>query len=164
MAAERWDRYFLFLAKQVATGSRCYKRQVGSVLVDKNLRVIATGFNGRPRNTDCDNEECIRKDIPSGTQMHISCCVHSEENALLFADFSASQGSTLYCTHAPCEMCSPKILQMGISKIVFFRDERKNGVDYILRMTHNSHRVRLLEYDLEGDIFSEITHDSRNLS
>ncbi len=160
MSTERWDRYFLFLARQVGEGSRCAKRKVGSVLVDKNLRVIATGFNGRPRGTDCDDEECLRKDIPSGELMHISCCVHAEENALLFADFSQAQGGTIYLTHAPCEMCAPKILQMGIAKIVFFGDFRLNGVEYILRMTRKSHRVALFAYDLDSDSFTEITNDS----
>ena len=45
-----WDEYFLQLARQAATRSTCLRRQVGAVLV-RDKRILATGYNGAPRNT-----------------------------------------------------------------------------------------------------------------
>ena len=45
---DRWDKYFLELAKVVAGQSRCLSRQIGAVLVRDRV-VVATGYNGPPR-------------------------------------------------------------------------------------------------------------------
>lgn len=130
---ERWDKYFLRIAEVVATGSKCLKRQVGAVIVDRYRRVIATGFNGKPRNT-CMDDICLRENVPSGTSQEIICCIHAEENALLFVDFQACQGGSLYITHPPCKICAPKIVQSGVSRLIFYADSQnrdQDGLAYI---------------------------------
>lgn len=147
----RWDLYFLRVAKAVATGSRCAKRQVGCIIVDKNNRIVSSGFNGKPRLTDCDAEECLRLNIPSGEQMSVSCCRHSEISALIYGSFNDFQGGNMYVTFAPCELCAPEVLQSGISNLIFLKDHRRGGLEYIAKMTHKSHRLNMREYDLENN-------------
>lgn len=150
----RWDLYFLGVAQAVAKGSRCVKRQVGCIIVDKNKRIVSSGFNGKPRLTDCDTEECLRLNIPSGEQMSVSCCRHSELSALIYGSFNDFQDGSMYLNFAPCELCAPEILQSGISDLIFLADHRRGGIDYIMKMTHKSHRLNMREYDLENNTVS----------
>ena len=72
-----WDKYFMEIAKQVATRSTCERKQVGAVIVrDKNI--LSTGYNGSIRGlSHCDevghlmeNGHCVRT-------------IHAEINACL---------------------------------------------------------------------------------
>jgi len=82
-----WDLYFMLLASLAARRSNCMKRRVGAVLVKKN-RVIATGYNGTPRNTrNCSDGGCKRCNVntSAGHGFDLCLCLHAEENALLEA-------------------------------------------------------------------------------
>jgi deoxycytidylate deaminase len=55
---------FMHLAYSVSLKSNCIQRQVGAVIVDENYKVLSTGYNDVPRNTEtCINlySECYRK-------------------------------------------------------------------------------------------------------
>ncbi|KAF9960637.1 Deoxycytidine monophosphate (dCMP) deaminase [Mortierella alpina] len=70
-----WDSYFMYLANLAARRSNCMKRRVGCVLV-RDKRVIATGYNGTPKNlTNCNNGGCCAIKI---VQVGISQVVYSE--------------------------------------------------------------------------------------
>ena len=63
-----WDKYFLDIAKLVATRSTCLRRHVGALLV-KERRILATGYNGTPiKITHCSEIGCLRErlNISSG--------------------------------------------------------------------------------------------------
>ncbi|PWW75834.1 hypothetical protein C7212DRAFT_196124 [Tuber magnatum] len=117
-----WDAYFMQLASLAARRSNCMKRRVGCVLV-RGKRVIATGYNGTPRNlVNCNQGGCKR--CNSGTSRGVgltTClCIHAEENALLEAGRErVGDGATLYCDMCPCLTCSIKIVQMGIAEVVY---------------------------------------------
>ena len=42
-----WERYFMLLAKLVASRTNCMKRAVGCVIT-RDDRVVSTGYNGTP--------------------------------------------------------------------------------------------------------------------
>ncbi|CAH2355561.1 deoxycytidylate deaminase [[Candida] railenensis] len=123
-----WDSYFMRLADLAALRSNCMKRRVGCVIVRGN-RVVATGYNGTPRNlTNCNEGGCPRcnKGQGSGAGLNTCLCLHAEENALLEAGRdritgigSASDRGVLYCNTCPCLTCSIKIVQSGIKEVVF---------------------------------------------
>lgn len=116
-----WDSYFMQIAKLAASRSNCCKRPIGCVLVN-NSTVIATGYNGTPRNmVNCFDGGCMRCAGPSrcGTDLATCLCLHAEENALLEAGRSRAVGSTLYCTTAPCLQCTKKIVQCGVKRVIF---------------------------------------------
>lgn len=59
-----WDKYFLRLAREVASNSKCLSRQIGAVFV-KDKSIVSTGYCGPPRNVPtCDKRitRCVYKD------------------------------------------------------------------------------------------------------
>lgn len=118
-----WDAYFMRLADLAALRSNCMKRRVGCVIVKDN-RVVATGYNGTPRNlTNCNEGGCPRcnQGQGSGAALSTCLCLHAEENALLEAGRERTSGdlSILYCNTCPCLTCSIKIVQSGIRQVVY---------------------------------------------
>ncbi|MEK6795140.1 MAG: dCMP deaminase family protein [Spirochaetota bacterium] len=119
-----WHRYFIDIAKLVATRSTCLRRSVGAVIV-KDKRLIATGYNGAPAGLKhCDElGGCLRQKlgIPSGERHEICRATHAEQNAIIQAarHGSAIEGSDLYCTHQPCSLCAKMIINAGIKRIFF---------------------------------------------
>jgi len=111
------------LASLAAQRSNCMKRRVGCVLTSPDNRIIATGYNGTPRNlTNCNAGGCARCNGALGSTAALSTCLclHAEENALLEAGRERIRpGSVLYCNTCPCLTCSVKITQMGIGEVVF---------------------------------------------
>ncbi len=50
-----WDNYFLRIAKEVGSNSKCFSRHIGTVLV-KDKSIVSTGYNGPPRGVSpCDS-------------------------------------------------------------------------------------------------------------
>ena len=126
-----WDTYFMRITKLVATRSSCLRRSVGAVLV-KDKRILATGYNGAPAGmAHCEEAGCLRDQlhIPSGERHELCRGLHAEQNAIIQA---ARQGteikdSTLYCTTAPCSLCSKMLINAGVTRIVYegsYPDER----------------------------------------
>lgn len=116
MSRPSWDNYFMEMAKVAATRGSCKRLQVGSVLVDRGLGLISTGYNGAPRGiASCMDEGCL--------EINGRCerTIHSEINALIQAGRNGAStiGSTLYVTHRPCLRCSMQIIQAGVSTVVF---------------------------------------------
>ncbi|KAJ2997432.1 hypothetical protein NUW58_g654 [Xylaria curta] len=127
-----WDSYFMALASLAARRCNCMKRAVGCVLVDSKRRVISTGYNGTPRNlTNCMEGGCPRcnsGDATSGVSLATCLCLHAEENALLEAGRERIRdGSVLYCNTCPCLTCSIKIVQVGISEVVYNQGYSMDG-------------------------------------
>lgn len=112
---------FLELARVWAKRSTCSKViAVGAVLVNQYNQVIASGYNGAPRGIPhCDgtlNGGCSLYEN-SETPRHI----HAEENAILQCALNgvSSKGCKLYVTHSPCLRCALRIIQAGITEVVF---------------------------------------------
>lgn len=118
-----WDSYFMSLASLAAHRCNCMKRAVGCVLVDSKHHVISTGYNGTPRHLlNCGEGGCPRCNSgeSSGVSLSTCLCLHAEENALLEAGRERIRdGSILYCNTCPCLTCSIKIVQVGISEVVY---------------------------------------------
>ncbi len=95
--------------------STCPRKSVGSVLV-KNKQIISTGYNGAPRGhkhcteVGCElvNNHCLR-------------VVHAEQNSIAQAASRgvATEGSTLYVTTYPCNICLKIAINAGIKEIVY---------------------------------------------
>jgi dCMP deaminase len=117
-----WDDYFMAIANMVRTRSTCLRRQVGAVVV-KDKRILSTGYNGAPRGMKhCSEVGCIREaaDVPPGERHELCRGIHAEQNAIVqAAAFGVSiQGSTLYCTHFPCVLCTKMLINAGIRRLV----------------------------------------------
>ena len=108
---EKWDKRFIELAKHVAGWSRDESTKCGAVVV-KDKRIVSTGFNGFPRNTDDspklyeDREEKLLR------------VLHAEINALLYAK-EPLEGCTCYVhPMPPCSQCAAALIQAGITRVV----------------------------------------------
>ncbi|KAG7452309.1 uncharacterized protein BT62DRAFT_977861 [Guyanagaster necrorhizus] len=117
-----WDTYFMTLASLAAERSNCMKRRVGAILVRDN-RILSTGYNGTPRHLLNCNEggcsHCNGTTILSDDTDHC-ICLHAEENALLEAGRErVGVGSVLYCNTCPCLKCTIKIIQTGVTAVVY---------------------------------------------
>lgn len=118
-----WDEYFMEMAELTAKRSTCMRRHVGVVIV-KDRRAIATGYNGAPRGImHCeDRGGCLRQqlNVPSGQRHELCMALHAEQNAIIQAAAMGNsiEGGTIYITHQPCAICAKMIINAGITRIV----------------------------------------------
>lgn len=127
-----WSKSWFNVAREVSQRSLCEGAQVGTVIVDKNNRVIATGYNGPPSGFDHENKTCShwcqrQKDRASGAPVRygLSCpSIHSEANALMFADRRDYEGGSMYVTAACCEDCSKLVANSGIKTLYLMISEK----------------------------------------
>jgi len=105
-----WDRYFLDLAEQVSRRSPDPNTRHGCVLVDRDRRVISTGYNGPI--AGLPNEM-----VPLSRPEKYTWFLHAEDNAVAFARCDL-RGATAYVTGPPCAACFRRLLQVGVRRIV----------------------------------------------
>jgi dCMP deaminase len=122
-ARPNWDEYFLQVVKVVASRSNCVKRHVGAV-IQRDRRIVSTGYNGTPRGTrNCNEGGCPRCNsfAESGTRLDECLCSHGEENAITQAAYHgvSVRGATLYTTFFPCLFCTKLIINAGIEEVVY---------------------------------------------
>lgn len=118
------DTYFMNIAQVVAQRTTCIRRAVGAIIVDGHGYIISTGYNGAASHLPhCTDVGCRRDHlhIPSGTDLMNCEAVHAEANAIIQCAVhgTSTVGGTLYCTHAPCAMCTKMIINAGIKRVVY---------------------------------------------
>ena len=124
-----WDDYFLQIAKTVSMRSNCLRAQVGAVIVGKDKKIKATGYNGVPSKVVSCMElgECyrIKNNIQSGTRYETCRSIHAEQNAIIQAGQDRCMGSSMYIWghNFICILCKRFIVQAGIEKIYLKKDE-----------------------------------------
>jgi dCMP deaminase len=111
------------ITRLVAQRSTCIRRKVGAVAV-KEKRILATGYNGAPRNMrDCLELGCLREkmEVPSGQRHELCRGLHAEQNVIIQAALHgiSLQESVLYCTHQPCLICAKMLINCGITAVFF---------------------------------------------
>ncbi len=107
-----WDELFIGIALLVSSRGTCDRLRTACVLT-KNNRIIGSGYNGAVAGLpNCDevdhymvNGHCLRT-------------LHGEDNAIANAVSSLS-GATAYIIATPCLACVKKLLQYGVSRIVY---------------------------------------------
>ncbi len=126
------DEMLMEMAEVISKRATCSRAQVG-VVISRDGRIIATGYNGAPAGMphcthDCD---CGSTDkygdviLPhSANCSSIGGCEvveHAERNAIAFSARygTALDGSEVHCTHAPCHACAKSIVNAGIRKVTY---------------------------------------------
>lgn len=121
-----WDEYFMSLAEVVKSRADCLRRRVGSIVV-KDLRIMATGYNGTPHGiADCSKGGCFRckrrdsGELQSGEREESCVCIHAEQNVIIQAAYLglSTKGATIYSTANPCSSCCKMIINAGIVRVV----------------------------------------------
>lgn len=73
-----WDQYFMKIADIARRRSNCMKTSVGCVIVNKDNRVVSTGFNGTPKGLQsCYKMGCDRCNCNEGKQLDQCLCLHA---------------------------------------------------------------------------------------
>lgn len=120
------DSVLIDIARVVARRSTCSRLNVGAVLA-RDTRVISTGYNGAMSGAvHCVHEcDCVFGDTGHwpgcASQKPCATAVHAEANALAFAARYgvATDGASLYVTHAPCALCARLLVNAGVVSVTF---------------------------------------------
>ncbi len=114
--------------------SNCMKSSVGAVIVNKDCRVISTGYNGTPRGLlSCFRGGCQRCNNYESRGLDTCLCLHAEESAIIEVGIKNTIGCSLYTTLYPCFSCAKVIKQAGITKIYYMNmyDKEDSGVRFL---------------------------------
>jgi dCMP deaminase len=124
------------MAELTATLSYAKRLQVGALIVKGN-RIVGTGYNGMP--TDWENDCEFEVDGELKTKQEV---LHAETNAIakVAQSTESSEGSTMFCTHAPCVDCAKLIYQSGIATLYFKHEYRDDaGIKFLKLSGVNVH-------------------------
>ena len=124
-----WDTYFMQITEIVASRSTCDRAFVGCVLVNKDHRIVSTGYNGSVAgNPHCDDVGHTMRDG------HCIATIHAEMNALLYCakEGIPTKDTICYVTHFPCLNCTKALIQAGIREVVYKNAYRVD--DYALSL------------------------------
>lgn len=124
--------YYMSITKQVSKRSKCYRINMGAMIV-KDDQIISTGYIGAPRKTkDClEHGFCLRTDldIPHGQRYEMCRSVHAEMNAIINAARAGVSllGGDMYIygekkeeepvNAFPCFICKKMIINAGIKNV-----------------------------------------------
>jgi len=140
---QKWIDAFMDTAERFAQLSSAKRLQVGAVVVKDN-RIISIGYNGMPAGWTNDCEEVIQLSDDTVELKTKDEVIHAEANAILklARDGESGNGSSLFCTHAPCIHCAKLIHGAGISK-VYYRESYRDtiGLDFLENCKINVEKV-----------------------
>lgn len=112
VADHEW-RYWRFLdvAKALANKSKDQSTKVGALILDSDLDIRSTGWNGAPRGSMADTDQRFED---RAEKLH--WVAHAEANAITNAARRGHgvMGCAMVVTHAPCMGCAKLIVQSGI--------------------------------------------------
>lgn len=132
----RDDKYLRWLEAGAAEFSTCARRQFMAIIVGRHGRVIGTGYNGAPPGMPhCTDGACPHLPDPPGlssADAQNCIAVHAEANAIMFSDFTARQGGTLYVNGRPCKNCATLIAGSGLARVVCTPNGTGEGIDTLL--------------------------------
>ena len=95
--------------------------QVGACIVDKDNRILSTGYNGFPQGCS-DDDFPWNRDSECGETKY-PFVVHAELNAVLNARGKSLFGAKIYVALFPCNECAKAIIQAGISEVVYLSNK-----------------------------------------
>ncbi len=132
------DKYYLDIARAVASRSPCLRVKYGAIIV-KNDAIVSTGYNGPIRGgVNCYEVGCLKEvlNLPHGKAYDYCPAVHAEENAIINAGRNGSSvlGGILYLygtdvktekvvKSVPCDRCKRAIINAGITKVVMINED-----------------------------------------
>lgn len=113
-----WNDYFMMSAILASKRSKDPCTKVGCTIVNKENRIVSSGYNGFPNGID-DSKLPWTKDSKIFSETKYAYVVHAEVNSILNSLTTDLNGCTLYTTLFPCCECTKLIIQKGINKIVY---------------------------------------------
>ena len=118
-----WDEYFMGVALLAAERSKDPNTRVGACIVDRQRRILSTGYNGFPQGCS-DDEFPWNRDASLGETKY-NFVVHAELNAILNTRGKSHADSILYVALFPCNECAKAIIQAGVREVIYLSDKYK---------------------------------------
>lgn len=112
------------VALLAAQRSKDPSTQVGACIIDKDKRILSTGYNGFPHGCSDDDFPWNRDESKGETKYQF--VVHAELNAILNASGKSLASSKLYVALFPCHECAKAIIQSGVAEVVYLSDKYHN--------------------------------------
>jgi len=112
-----WDRYFFNIIDEIATRSKDPNTQVGTVIVDLDNCIRATGYNSLPRKVR-DNP-CVVPERFIRPEKYF-WMEHAERNAI-YASARIGvplKGCRIYLNVYPCMDCARAVIQAGLTEVI----------------------------------------------
>lgn len=116
-----WDDYFMGIALLSAQRSKDPNTQVGACIVNRQNKIVATGYNGFPIGCSDDDLPWNRDGDFITTKYPYVC--HAELNAILNSNQQDLEGCTIYVGLFPCNECAKAIIQARIKEVVYLDDK-----------------------------------------
>ena len=111
-----WDEYFMGIAILSAQRSKDPSIQIGACIINKENKIIGTGYNGFP--IGCSDEELPWSEDGSFLETKFAYVCHAELNAILNSREKLNE-CKMYTYMFPCNECAKAIIQSGIKKIIY---------------------------------------------
>lgn len=112
-----WDRYFMEMAKHIASASKDPSTQVGAVIIDSNRAPLSWGYNGLAQRV-LDTPERL-----NNRELKYKLVQHAERNSIVFARKDLRGGTIYTYPFMPCASCAGMIIQAGIIEVVAPRND-----------------------------------------
>lgn len=148
-----WDSFYISLCFMIARRSIDPRTKHGCVIVDKNHRILSTGYNGPPPGLDDSKLDLS----PPGKYKIME---HAESNAILNSKGANLEGSTFYITGTPCAPCFRQIKIVKAAKIVqggqAWHSYSQEDADAIAVM-NSSNPIEIVRLGPSIDVTSTIT-------
>lgn len=141
----KYHKMFMDIAERTACESNCVKYHIGAAVVRDN-RIVLQGYNGTISGfTNCcdkfgSNFVITEENKNAHYAWQMAFEVHSEMNIVCFAAKKGIplEGTTIYCTHSPCNNCVKHMIQAGIKRVIYKHDYVDNN--------NQEDREQLLKY------------------
>ena len=126
--------YYLSVAMQIATGSKCPEGKQHGCIAVKHNRIVSTGYNGapsaQPNCFPCKLDE-YKKEF--GRKNFAICpAVHAEINCIITASLIGTSivESIFYVTKRPCADCLKALQNMKLTAVIYM--DEMSGDHWVL--------------------------------
>lgn len=140
IVSQRWRQYFLRLCLEHARMSKDPNTQVGALIVDGDMNILTSGFNGFPRGIFDTRDRLNDRDRKLGLVLHaeINCLMQAArtgvkvKSATLFLVATDATGQVW--GGPPCSRCALHLIQAGVRWIIAPPQKQnskwKDDIDY----------------------------------
>jgi len=125
----KWDSYFIEIARIVSTRSHCLSRQIGAVVVRDQKFIVSTGYNGPP--------------------MGVGHCGDERFRSNLFGGKTKDRGETYSLIMERMDVCPRKIMGYESSEGLHWcpaAHAEKNAIDISARLGHQLEGCKMYLY------------------
>jgi len=151
----KWDLLFLKIAESISCLSKDPSTKVGAVIVDYKRRIVATGYNGFPRNIKDTKERYENRSVK------YIYTIHAEVNAILNSKSEIENCIIYTYPFPPCSDCAKFIIQSGIKRVVslnYIPERWKDNMNVAMDMFKEA-EVETILYDVHEYETSELRNN-----